>query len=82
MLAASSISHGKTSAYLPVIELLNGYFKILARDDPHAAKAKRLPTGFMGSIVRWKRRSHTCSPCSPPAGHRRPARPDGSAAEA
>jgi predicted ATPase/class 3 adenylate cyclase len=40
VLAASAISHGKTSAYLPVIELLNSYFEISSEDDPSRRKQK------------------------------------------
>ena len=40
VLAASSISHGKTSAYQPVIELLNSYFEISPEDDPSRRKQK------------------------------------------
>ena len=40
VLAASSVSHGKTSAYLPVIELLNSYFEISPEDDPPQRKQK------------------------------------------
>ena len=41
MLAASSISHGKTSAYLPVIELLNSYLFLLLRDSSSVSAAER-----------------------------------------
>src|SRR5208282_629053 len=40
VLAASSISHGKTSAYQPVVELLNSYFEISPEDDPSRRKQK------------------------------------------
>ncbi len=40
VLAASSISHGKTSAYQPVIELLNSYFEISPADEPSRRKQK------------------------------------------
>jgi class 3 adenylate cyclase len=33
VLEAISVSHGKASAYLPVIDLLRGYFKIASDDD-------------------------------------------------
>ena len=33
VLEAFSVSHGKASAYLPVIDLLHGYFEIAAEDD-------------------------------------------------
>src|SRR5262249_23100580 len=34
VLETVSVSHGKASAYLPVIDLLHGYFKINGEDDP------------------------------------------------
>jgi predicted ATPase len=40
VLEAFSISHGKASAYLPVLELLRGYFKITGDDDPRARREK------------------------------------------
>ncbi len=33
VLETFSVSHGKASPYLPVIELLNNYFEIAAEDD-------------------------------------------------
>jgi class 3 adenylate cyclase len=40
MLEACSVSHGKASAYLPVIDLLKGYFKIATEDDDRARREK------------------------------------------
>ena len=40
VLEAFSVSHGKASAYLPVIELLRGYFKIDDDDDDRAQREK------------------------------------------
>jgi hypothetical protein len=40
VLEAFSVSHGKTSAYLPVIELLHGYFRIESCDDLRARREK------------------------------------------
>jgi class 3 adenylate cyclase/predicted ATPase len=40
LLAASARSHGKTSAYLLLIELLNIYFEISPEDDPSRRKQK------------------------------------------
>jgi class 3 adenylate cyclase/tetratricopeptide (TPR) repeat protein len=37
---AASASYGKTTAYLPVIELLRGYFEIDSRDDPRKIQEK------------------------------------------
>ena len=44
VLEASSVSHGKGSSYLPVIELLHGYFGIVKGDEPPAA-GRRSPSG-------------------------------------
>jgi class 3 adenylate cyclase/predicted ATPase len=40
VLEAFSVSHGKASAFLPVIDLLHGYFKITGDDDPRARREK------------------------------------------
>jgi predicted ATPase len=40
VLEAYSISHGKASAYLPVIELLRCYFQIAAEDDERRRREK------------------------------------------
>jgi len=40
MLDAYSVSHGKASAYLPVIDLLNDYFGILPEDDRRRRREK------------------------------------------
>ena len=40
VLETFSVSHGKASAFLPVIELLHGYFKIASDDDPRARREK------------------------------------------
>jgi predicted ATPase len=40
ILEAGSVSHGKATAYLPVIELLRGYFAIESRDDPRKIREK------------------------------------------
>ena len=40
VLEAFSVSHGKASAYLPVIELLWNYFKISAEDDERTRREK------------------------------------------
>ncbi len=44
-LEAFSVSHGKASAYLPVLDLLHGYFKINSDDDARA-RAKRSAARF------------------------------------
>jgi predicted ATPase len=40
VLEAYSVSHGKASAYLPVIELLRDYFRITAEDDQRQRRQK------------------------------------------
>ena len=40
VLETFSVSHGKASAYLPVLDLLQGYFKIAGEDDQRARRAK------------------------------------------
>jgi class 3 adenylate cyclase/tetratricopeptide (TPR) repeat protein len=40
VLEAYSVSHGKASAYLPVIDLLKSYFKITTEDDERARREK------------------------------------------
>src|SRR5213594_257641 len=37
---SGSVSYGKATAYLPVIELLRGYFEIESRDDPRKIQEK------------------------------------------
>ena len=40
VLEAFSISHGKGSAYLPIVELLHGYFDIAGEDSVHVRREK------------------------------------------
>ena len=40
VLEAFSVSHGKASAYLPMIDLLHGYFKITGDDEPRTRREK------------------------------------------
>jgi tetratricopeptide (TPR) repeat protein len=40
VLGCSSVSYGKATAYLPVIELLRGYFEVQNRDDWRKIRAK------------------------------------------
>ncbi len=40
MLEAYSVSHGKASPYLPVIELLKSYFEIQPQDDERKRREK------------------------------------------
>jgi hypothetical protein len=57
-----SISHGKASAYLPVLDLLHGYFKIATGDD-NALAAKRSPAGWRCSTLHLKIPDPTCFRC-------------------
>jgi predicted ATPase len=40
MLESGSVSYGKATAYLPIIDLLKGYFKIQDRDDQREIRDK------------------------------------------
>ena len=40
VMEAFSVSHGKSSVYLPAIELLRGYFRIVAEDDERTRREK------------------------------------------
>jgi predicted ATPase len=40
VLEAFSVSHGKASAYFPVLDLLHGYFRIAAEDDSRTRREK------------------------------------------
>jgi len=40
VLEAYSVSHGKASAYLPVTELLKGYFEITSEDEERKRREK------------------------------------------
>jgi predicted ATPase len=40
VLEAYSVSHGKASAYLPVIELLKNYFEVTSEDDGRKRRGK------------------------------------------
>src|SRR5262249_42102753 len=40
VLQAGALSYGKTSSYLPVVDLLKGYFAIDERDPPRAVREK------------------------------------------
>src|SRR5215472_16739803 len=50
VLEALSVSHGKTSAYLPVLELLSQYFEI-SRDDDDRKRGERI----VGKVLRLDR---------------------------
>ena len=40
VLESDSVSYGKATPYLPLVDLLKGYFKIAGRDDTRAIRAK------------------------------------------
>ena len=40
VLETFSVSHGKASAFLPVLDLLQGYFKIVGEDDPRTRRER------------------------------------------
>jgi predicted ATPase/class 3 adenylate cyclase len=50
VLEAFSVSHGKASAYLPVLELLSAYFEI-SRDDDERKRGERI----LGKVLRLDR---------------------------
>jgi class 3 adenylate cyclase/tetratricopeptide (TPR) repeat protein len=55
VLESASVSYGKATTYLPVIDLLKGYFQIDARDD--ARKVREKVTGKLLSLDRALERS-------------------------
>jgi hypothetical protein len=61
ILESGSVSYGKATAYLPVIDLLKGYFKIQDRDDHREIRDKVIGR-VLGSIVRSNRCSRHSSP--------------------
>ncbi len=63
ILEASSVSYGKASSYLPVIDLLKGYFKIDDRDD-HREMRARCSDVCWGSIMHWNPCCQPSSRCS------------------
>jgi hypothetical protein len=40
VLEGTAVSYGRTMSYLPVIDLLKGYFSIEDRDDPREIREK------------------------------------------
>jgi class 3 adenylate cyclase len=70
VLEAASASHGVATGYLPVVELLRGYFQIEPRDDPRKIREKltgtlfsldRAPARCSRWIARWSPRSRRSS---------------------
>ena len=61
VLEAFSVSHGKASAFLPVIDLLRSYFKISSEDDERKRREKvngrgthaRSLAGGRASVLVW-----------------------------
>src|SRR5262249_25608573 len=51
VLEACSISHGRASAYLPVIDLLKNYFEIIPEDDERKRREK--VAGKVAILDRW-----------------------------
>ncbi len=62
VLETISVSHGKASAYLPVIDLLRNYFDISATDDERKRREKA-PAGSRSSIEVWKTPCRIYFPC-------------------
>ncbi len=62
VLETFSVSHGKASAYFPVIDLLHDYFRITADDDARARREK-MAASSRCSIDRWRTRCRICSAC-------------------
>jgi class 3 adenylate cyclase len=62
VLEAYSVSHGKASAWLPVLELLHGYFGITETDYAAARREKlrAAPTALDPAV---EETCHTCSDC-------------------
>ncbi|MGZ6213227.1 MAG: adenylate/guanylate cyclase domain-containing protein [Candidatus Binataceae bacterium] len=55
-LEAFSVSHGKASAYLPLIDLLRNYFEITAEDAERKRREKESPAKCWRWIALWKTR--------------------------
>ena len=64
VLEAFSVSHGKASAWLPVIELLQQLFRDRRTTTTRASGARRSTARCWRSTGRWRTRCRTCSRCS------------------
>ena len=62
VLEAYSVSHGKASAYLPVIDLLKSYFEIASEDDERKRREK-ITGKVLCSTARSKTPCPTCLAC-------------------
>jgi predicted ATPase len=58
VLEALSVSHGKASAFLPVIDLLHGYFEIKSEDDSHKRRER-----VSGKVLMLDRGLEDSLPC-------------------
>jgi hypothetical protein len=58
VLEAYSVSHGKASAWLPVIDVLKSYFELVTRTTTVAGPRKSRPKRVL-STQRWRRRCPT-----------------------
>ena len=65
ILEATSVSYGKATSYLPVIELLRGYFQIEGRDD-----TRRIREKVTGKLVSLDRGARTVAHGAPGAARR------------
>jgi predicted ATPase len=70
VLEAYSVSHGKASAWLPVIELLRSYFAIQNHDEPPARREK-LRTSPCSRAISTRRQWVASIPSAPIAAESR-----------
>jgi class 3 adenylate cyclase len=71
LLEAYSVSHGKASPYLPVIELLKSYFRIESQDDERTRRAAH-GVGVGGGVCAGscpRERGQPIGPCTPSCRH-------------
>ncbi len=62
VLETFSVSHGKASAFLPLIDLLHSYFEIASEDDSRRRR-QRSSESCWNSIARWKIPLRTSTRC-------------------
>ena len=70
---SASVSYGKATAYLPLVDLLKNYFRISDRDDTRALRAK--VTGTMLTLDEGLKDSGAADPLAPRRVARGPAAP-------
>ena len=80
VLQAGSVSYGKATLYLPVIDLLKGYFAIDDRDGPRAVREKL--TGKLATLDRGAGRQSAGAPVAARRADRGPAVADARSAAA